>query len=307
MRKSLIIHPSELSIDWIDKAIKSGCNAIGLHPIGGENAHLSAEELLCDLEKKEFRKLIDYAKKSGLEIEYEMHAARYFLKEELFAEHPEYFRMNETGERTTDFNFCVSNEEALEIVANNAAALAEKLYGSCRNYYFWLDDVRESGCCCDKCKNFTPSDQQMIVINKIAKKLREIIPGARIAYLAYHDCLAPPKSVKPEEGVFLEYAPIEKWYGDNIVKMEELDGNIKELIEFFGKENSKVLEYWYDNSLFSRYKLPPVKFIADNELIKKEIKIYEEYGFEQIASFACFLGSDYIELYGEPDLSAFNN
>ena len=66
-----------------------------------------------------------------------------------------------------------------------------------------------------------------------------------------------------------------------------------------------MLEYWYDNSLFSNWKKPPAKFSPDNEMIKADIEFYKRLGFNDIASFACYLGEDYEALYGESDISAF--
>jgi hypothetical protein len=81
--------------------------------------------------------------------------------------------------------------------------------------------------------------------------------------------------------------------------------NLLKLIEFFGKKDAKVLEYWYDNSLFSNWTKPPKKFEPNNELIAEDVKYYQSLGFDNIASFACYLGADYEELYGEADISGF--
>lgn len=305
MRKTLLIHPEELSKKWVDRARDIGCNVLALHPAGGAEAHLYLEKMIALFETRSFRELIDYALNQGLEIEYEMHAARYLMPESLFSQHPEYFRMNENGERTPDFNFCVSEPGALEYIAERALKLVKKLYGSSHNYYLWLDDVKESGCRCVNCRNLSPSDQQLTVMNHIIRRFREEIPDARLAYLAYHDCAKAPETVRPAEGIFLEYAPIEKWYKDSTVRIEDLKENIEKLFGCFGKRGSRVLEYWFDNSLFSGWKKPPVKFVPDNDVIKKEIAYYNSLGFEEAASFACYLGEDYEALYGEADLSAF--
>ena len=82
---------------------------------------------------------------------------------------------------------------------------------------------------------------------------------------------------------------------------------VKRLLTFFGKKNSCVLEYWYDNSYFSGYKKPPKKLKVNNATIKEDLKFYLDLGFEQISSFACFLGEDYVELHKEPDLSALKD
>ena len=172
MKKTLIIHPEELSKYWIDKISSLGCSAIGIHPAGGAVASETLERMISCFDDKEFTQLLDYACEKGLEIEYEMHAARYLLPEKYYKNNPEYFRMNKSGERVADYNFCVSNEDALKIVEENALDLAKKLYRSSKKFYFWMDDAKDSFCHCEKCKELSPSDQQLKVLNRIIKKLK---------------------------------------------------------------------------------------------------------------------------------------
>lgn len=305
MIKNILIHPEELSKKWIDKMADGGVKILGLHPQGGGKAVESLQDLLYKLETKEYRELIDYAVSRGLEIEYEMHAARFLLPEGLFDTHPEYFRMAADGQRTKKFNFCVSNEEALEIVAKNAASLAQRLYKSRPVFYFWLDDAKNIHCKCEKCQKLSPSDQQLIAANAMIKEIRKEIPNAKFAYLAYQDTLEVPESIKPEDGIFLEYAPIEKYKNESKERIETEKQMLLKQAEFFSWNNSKVLEYWLDNSLFSGWKKPPKKFEAEADKIKKEVAEYAAMGFETVSTFGCFLGEDYEELYGEADISAF--
>ena len=60
-----------------------------------------------------------------------------------------------------------------------------------------------------------------------------------------------------------------------------------------------MLEYWYDNSMFSRWRLPPVRFTLDAMAMERDIKEYVDMGFENISSFACFLGENYRQLWGD--------
>ena len=305
MRKGLLIHPSELSVKWIDRLADAGIDTLGLHPEGGRDAHLSLERLLALLETAEYRRLLDYAADRGLAIEYEFHAASWLLPRELFASHPEYFRMDETGSRTARLNFCRTNEAALEIVAERAAMLAKKLYRSTPNYYFWLDDARSAPCCCERCRELSAADSQLLVMNRILARLREDNPDAKLAYLAYMDTLTPPTQVKPAEGIFVEYAPIDRIKMKPVPPASEDDAAIRPLVGYFGAQNAKVLEYWYDNSLFSGWKKPPVKFVPDADLVRGDCAYYQRAGFSYITSFACFLGEDYEELHGDVDVSAF--
>ena len=307
MKSSILIHPEELNIKWIDRLVDNGIGVLGLHPVGGKNQIESLKNLTILLKDKSFLKLIDYAKSKNLDVEYEIHSAGFLLDREYFNTNPEYFQLNEKGERVKDINFCVSSN-ALEIATQNALNLAKNLYGNSDYYCLWLDDGEAINCKCDRCKELSSSDQQLIFLNSLIKKLKKFNPNAKLAYLAYGNTLDLPTKVKPEEGIFLEYAPFHKWttsvLGNDTqlpLAQKEVD-MVKPLLEFFGKKNSRVLEYWLDNSLFSRWKKPPKQLFLDGDKIKREVSYYKELGFEQISVFGCFLGEDYEDLYGEPDI-----
>ncbi len=305
----MIIHPGELSKKWIDRLANANINVLGIHPEGGSGAPKSLERLLDLLKTPEYRELIDYARSRGLEVEYEFHAAGYLMDKSLFAEHPEYFRMNSDGERTPDWNFCVSNPEALGLFARRAADLALALYGSGKDYYFWMDDGRGIHCNCPKCQNLSPSDQQYIALRAALGEIRRHIPDARMAYLAYIDTIAPPTSVRKDGSIFLEYAPFEKYTAkgeDSAVRIEREREMIAPLLDCFGRADAKVLEYWYDNSLYSRWKKPPARFVLNEDAMVEDVREYREMGFGRASTFACFLGEDYEELYGEADILPFS-
>lgn len=303
MKIGLIAHPEELTKGEIAAFKAAGADVLGLHPVGGNKATSSLENLLIWLKTDKGRRLLSYARSLGLEIEYEMHAASFLVPREMFSSHPEYFR-EANGVRTNDYNFCVSSDEMLRLMAKNAAALGRVLSPDTHDYYFWLDDAENNRCECEKCRTLSASDQSLIVANAIADELRRFDSSARVCYLAHLGTLTPPKSVKPAPGVFLEYAPMKRdrsipvWEDDNVKR--ELDA----LFDVFEPGEAKILEYWYDNSMFSNWKKPPKKFTPDNERIAREIEFYRSLGVGNVTSFACYLGADYEALYGAPDFSA---
>lgn len=306
MHTSMLIHPDELSKKWIDRLANAGVTAIGIHPPGGKVAAEQLKKLIERARTSEYRELIDYAHFRGLEVEYELHAASFLLPREYFSENPAYYRMNADGERTSDWNFCVTNKEALDTVAKNAADLALSLYGSSHTFYFWTDDGHGIHCHCPNCRHLSPSDQSLITVNRMLCEIRKHIPDAKMAYLAYMDTIVPPANVTPSDGVFLEYAPFEKYTAkgenaDNLIKREK--EMLEPLMEFFKKGTSKVLEYWYDNSMLSGWKKPPARFVLDREAMLRDIAEYRSMGFGSISSFACFLGEDYEELYGDFEIA----
>lgn len=308
MGKFLIIHPDELSVKWIERLKALGVDTLGIHSIGGTRAHEHLSRMLDEQKNDAVKELFDLATENGLNIEYELHAASYLLPRTLFESHPEYFRVDENGQRTPNSNFCVSNREALELVSRRASELADTLCASSDKFYFWLDDGKDLHCHCDKCRELSPSDQQLLALNSMLEAIQEKRPNAKLAYLAYFTTTDAPKRIKPHKDIFLEYAPFEHDRKLSARVMSEAEReNLERLFAIFGKKDSKILEYWYDNSMFSGWKKPPKAMSVDNEMIVDDASFYRELGFENIGSFACFLGSDYEQLHGEPDLSAFKN
>ncbi len=280
----------------------NGIRTVGIHPVGGEKAELSLLDLMNRLKTQEYRSLFDYAAECGMGVEYEMHAARYLLPKEEFERHPEWFRQNKQGERIPDFNCCASSTEAVDYIAESAARLAKGLYRSTNRYFFWLDDGRDIYCHCPKCEKLSPSDQQLKILNHMLKRLKKDNENASLAYLAYCDTMQPPRSIVPEKGIFLEYAPYDRDFHAPISENAQAE-TIRALLDFFGREGAKVLDYWYDNSYYSGYRKPPKALVPDKAVIDADIKFYTEVGFGDISGFACYLGEEYEELYGEPDIS----
>ena len=305
MKKGLLIHPEELSEKWIDRLADAGIDTLGIHPKGGVKSHLHVAEMMETVKTAEFRSLIDYAHKRGLKVEYELHAASYLMPRRFFDAHPEYFRMNEEGVRTPDLNFCVSNKEGMSLVTKIAKRLALSLYGSEPVFCFWMDDVKNSRCHCPECRKYSASQQQLIAVNTILEGIKKCIPEARMPYLAYMDTLECPQNMLPLYGVFLEYAPMCKYVSDAEDAIEREREALLPLLEYFSKEDARVLEYWYDNSMYSAWQKPPKRLVPDAERIRREALEYCKLGFDRISSFACFLGEDYEQLYGEIDISAF--
>ncbi len=184
-----------------------------------------------------------------------------FLPRELFAKNPQLFRMDDNGDRDPKVNCCVSNKTAIEIISKNAAECARVLPSTTGRYFFWIDDNKVM-CHCPDCRGFTDSDQAVILENALLRAVRTVRPEATLAHLVYANTLEPPRQVKPETGVFLEFAPISRHYmiklGSRNVTgrrgmthgqiLDYLDANL----EVFGAESAQVLEYWLNARMFYR-------------------------------------------------------
>ena len=150
----------------------------------------------------------------------------------------------------------------------------------------------------------------MRIYNAILEGIRTVDPLATHCYLAYQATREVPQKVAPLEGIFLEYAPFDRDFHrpladetceKNVIESKPLAG----LLDRFGRSGAKVLEYWLDNSLFSRWKKPPVAFVNDVPVMQADLAFYEKLGFEDATVFACYLGEDYEALHGAPDLTDY--
>lgn len=302
-RRGVVIDPEEFDDVWERRIYDAGINVLGLHPNPkGRPAAQVIESFLTE----QNRAAIERLERSGISVEWEMHTLSWLLPRQLFDRHPDWFRMNEKGERTPDFNLCTSSEGALETVSAAAAELAKLFRPKSNRYYFWLDDVAQSGCRCPECSRLSCADQALKAYNAIARGIRRVNPEAKQCYLAYHDTNAVPRQVQPEEGIFLEYAPMVRDF-DKCIADASSEKNSREsrqlagLLDFFGREGAQVLDYWLDNSLFSGWKKPPKPFRLYRDTLKMDIRYYRELGFESITTFACYLGKEYTDLYPEPE------
>ena len=99
-------------IDWVAMADSAGVNTLSVYC--GE----------ATKQTPEYRDFLDRCARNGIYVEYQEHAMAELLPRALYDGHPEYFRMDEQGNRVNDYNCCPSSAEAMEIIARNAKARA---------------------------------------------------------------------------------------------------------------------------------------------------------------------------------------
>ena len=271
--RGLVLSPSDFTLpDWPERMSEARLNVIGLHVTGGPPSILTSF-----VATEAGQALLDRFHVLRIEIEYELHALVELLPRGLFSNNPELFRMNEDGERVPDWNLCPTSSTALSIVGENAVRLSKVLTPTTHRYYLWSDDGKP-WCHCPNCRGLNDADQMLLTTNAILKALRGWDPQARIAGLAYHSTLTPPTSVRPDEGVFLEFAPIERRWDrpitDRTVEsharlMDALDA----AIETYGMdEHAQVLEYWMDASRHSQWKRPAVPIPWHPEVLAADLQ-----------------------------------
>ena len=260
--------------DWIDFCAKVRLNRVAFHytwPALDWYPTLQAR-LLPELRKR------------GLEIEVAGHFLSTFLPRTLFPQHPDWFRQNEQGVRVNDFNLNPFNQDALDYIAGGAVEYLSKM-PEASLFHLWADDIGGGGWSHEIGKeSYTPSDQALLVSNYLVKKLRERLPNANLAYLAYHDTVYPPQVVKPEAGLVYFYAPRERCYA-HALSDPACDLNqkyataLEKGLPAFGPQNAEVFEYYADQILYENMTNPPLP-----EVLSGDMRYYHQLGIPAVGA-----------------------
>ncbi|WP_409341765.1 DUF4838 domain-containing protein [Paenibacillus sp. MBLB4367] len=310
-RRGIVLDLDDWHYGWPSLLNKAKLNVLGLHNWGPEHLlNAKIDKMIRYFQSEEGKKTQHLLSDSQIELEFELHAMSWLLPRSLFYEHPHWFRMDEQGNRTPNDNFCPSSKEALEVVGTNAVKLAGLLKPTTGRYSMWQDD-NKPWCCCDKCRFYTASDQNLLVMNAIMEAIRTVDRNAKLSYLAYAATLElPPEKVKPNEGVFLEIT------GPVIHRMKEANPQgahsdeqfqlaLARNLQVFGSEHAQALDYWLDVSLQARWKKPVNELRFDETAAAKDIAYYKSQGIHSVSSFGVFLDEAYFRKYGEPPVEAY--
>jgi hypothetical protein len=301
LTRGVVLLPEDLTWrEWPERAAKAGLTTLALHH------GRSAFEVVKFVHSEAGQDFLHRAKRLGLQIEYELHAMSDLLPRWRFDEDKALFRMNDQGQRVPDANLCVHSPRALELAAGNALALARLLPPTTGRYFFWGDDGLP-WCRCAKCRSFSDSEQSLLLENHLVKALRETNPRTQLAHLAYANTIAPPARVKPEPGIFLEYAPIHRRYDQPYASQitgQGALGNLEANLRVFPADSAQVLEYWLDVSRFSGWKRPAVKLPWDRDIFLADLETYARLGIRHVTTFACYIDADYVRRHGKPDALA---
>lgn len=104
--------------------------------------------------------------------------------------------------------------------------------------HLWLADEGNNHCECDACKQKTPSDWYVILLNELDAKLQRAGLDTRVVFLIYYDLLWAPQQEKlqnPDRFIMM-FAPITRVYGqcycDCLQYAEPLPEYVRNQLEF---------------------------------------------------------------------------
>ena len=300
--RGVVVSARDLSgaFDWPRLAHEAGLTTIA--------THIGPRDVMPFMLSGRGARFLDACARYGLQVEHELHAIDWLLPRTMFATDPAFFRMNEKGARTPDSNCCPSNPFALEIIAGRAVEVARICHSTTGRYFYWMTDNGQK-CNCRKCRELSGAEQAVIVENAIVRALRvEVDPNATLAHLAYQFTMDPPRLVKPDPNLFLEFAPIERWHAHGEQRREPLVeggdwlGKLDRLLEVFPAATAQALEYWLDASLFSKWKKPLARIPWDAEKTRADLAAYRKHGIGNFTTFAVYVDDDYVNDFGASSL-----
>lgn len=300
--RGIVLYPDDIRSIGSSKLVKimsdANLNLLGIH---AQHRYEDLAALKNFLESNEGETLLLECKINNIFVEYEVHALQELLPRNLFVENPEYFRIDEEGKRNNDFNMCFSSQAAYKEIEKKLLEIVKWLKPTTNRYFFWTDDVKDAFCNCESCINYSESEQALIYENRLLEILQKVNPKATLAHLAYHNTLEAPKSISPNNGIFLEYAPISRNYSEPL--SNEHVNNLKKNLEIFPSHTAHILEYWLDASMFSgwdRNKLKKIPWKVD--YCKRDIDLYKSLGIYSFTTFATWMiHQHYFNLFGEDE------
>ena len=262
--------------DWIDFAAKARLNVFSM--LYGWPA--------LEWYTSQRARIMEECRKRGMEIEIGGHLQSIFLPRSLFTGHPDWFRMNTAGKRTPDWNLNPFNPDALLTLS----AAATKYFARTPEatlLHAWADDIDGGGWSSEPGKqDYTPTDQSLLVANRIITDLRKQVPAAHLAFLAYHDTVVPPKVVRPAPGIVYFYAPRERCYAhalddDSCALNRQYRQAFEGGVPVFGRQNTEIFEYYVDHVLFENMADPPL-----GPVLTRDASYYSRLGIQAVGSLA---------------------
>lgn len=292
MRGVVLSADDVATLDWVELARANGLNTLSI-PVGTNLTPAG-------------RTFLNRCQEAGIDVDYQWHAMSSLLPRDLFAADSTLFRMDANGRRMAEGNCCVSSSRALDTIAANAVKYARLNPPTNHRYYFWMDDGAPT-CLCPACKRYNDSEKALIVENRILRALRRYDPKAKVAHLAYYGTMEVPNKVKPDEGIFLEFAPFFRTWdapldspnakGRTGVTNREFYDKLRNNLKVFDAAEAVVLEYWLDVSLVSDWKKPARKLPWKRDVFLRDIELYKELGIRNVMSFAVYVDSAYVAAY----------
>ncbi len=159
----------------------------------------------------------------------------------------------ERGHIPINTELCYSNPEArrriVQVVLDYARAHPEV-----DALHFWLSDAPNNHCECAGCRQMSPSDWYVMLLNEISPRLKDIAPDMKLVFLAYHDTLWPPEELQLDlsnDNLVYMFAPISRCYAHHLADPQCDEDQVLQrpqrnrvVMPKDNRVNAKLLELW---------------------------------------------------------------
>ena len=135
----------------------------------------------------------------------------------LFGVHPEWFGMDEQGERRREprYVICTSQSRAVEYLIDSVKGYL-RAHPEIDTFAFWPPDGAK-WCRCEACRAFgSDSEKHVRLVNRVAEALREEFPHLRVECLAYEVYLDPARKNVLSPAVMVDFCPIDQCFETQI-------------------------------------------------------------------------------------------
>ena len=138
---------------------------------------------------------------------------KYVSPDEYFESHPEYFSMDEKGERIKNGQLCLTNENVYKIVEEKL--IREATENPDIEFVSFSQNDWAGGCVCENCKKQTEQYQAniapiIIFLNRIGKKFKELGIKTKLLTFSYHWTTAAPKGLEIEDNIYIWQATMNR-------------------------------------------------------------------------------------------------
>ncbi|MBO5453293.1 MAG: DUF4838 domain-containing protein [Clostridia bacterium] len=213
------------------------------------------------------------------------------------------------GDSVCCTQFCMSNDEARDMVSSYITAFAEN-HSNVDYLNVSLADGSRNQCECENCRKKTTSDWYVMLLNQIDEKLTKANLDTKISFISYTDTTWAPveERIKNPDRFVLSFCPIFRSYAYSI---PEGRGNT-EIVPYDRNKNKfpttlgASLDYfdewkkvWSGPNLafeyhYWRHQCYDLTGIMQAKLVNDDIKIYKENGFDGLIACGtqrCFFPS----------------
>lgn len=231
-------------------------------------------------------KLVPELRKRGIMIEVGGHGYPNFLPpEKYFKEHPGWFAEIH-GKRTDDPHavFNTSNFEALNTFKANVLEYISK-HPEINILDLWPPDNARWSEDASSLAQGSPPKRQAIILNSVAKVIKEKYPHVKIEFIAYQSYIFPPENIKIDSNVIMDLCPIRRTSAYPIwdYRAEQNIPYHKALLQWFKRDVFKGDIGIY--SYYCRYIWRSLPVVIPN-LIAEDMQWYHSIGVSGLSSYS---------------------